>query len=248
MSRRVLASIFSLALLIACHEPTSVTPGEEPQPGSGNDRLIMSPASPLVLIGVAGADVGTLPTVRVYGTVSAKPAVGVTVSFTLTSPGGETSKTSVKTSANGNATLPSWRLGSQIGRYVATAQIDNGQAITFNAFVRGQPVAIYDLISMDDQPLPTQNTTQAHYVLFADGSYNHVYNIPVDVNTKFTTVSGTYTRDPAGTILFYVDPRLASTSLTLNNYLFATGYRSGANIRVEYTDFLDWSSELYAPR
>jgi hypothetical protein len=248
MSSRVLLALFSISLVAAC-EPTGTAAPIYKQPsGLPKDVLVMSAASPRVLIENAGADVKQLPLIRVVGSYSGTPAGGITVNFNLISPAGDTTVVPVQTSSTGYATLPSWHIGSGIGQYRAIAQLEGGNAVDFNAYVRGQIIAIYDLISVDGVQIPGPDTSQGHYVLFEGRTYNHVYNAPVDFHSQFTTIDGTYGSDSLRNILFYIDPSIGTGYYAFGSSVFATGYASGDTLKVTYSDWLDFSDEVYTHR
>ena len=235
-----------LTLLAACTEPTATTPKDPPyKKPSDVNVIIVAPNSPRQIIANPESDVKSLPSVRVYNTTVDNPVAGATVLFTLRNLDGSTAKTfSVTTSSDGIATLPSWHVGG-IGRYVANAYVAGFNSVDFTAWVRGKVIGIYDLIALEGTTFPSNYVTEAHYVLFEDGSYNHVYNMPVNENTVFDKVSGTYTKDSTGVIAFYLDPANAS-SLFGNLYSEARPYNG--KLRVTYTDYIDFDIEIYTPR
>jgi len=243
---RTPAMLFTL--LIACSEPTASAHTNPPPYQKPDDVnvIIVEPASPRSIIAKPGASVDSPPSVRVYNTTISNPVAGATVSFTVMNPDGTvTDRISVKTSSNGIATLPAWRVGQSLGRYWTTASVEGSNAVDFFAWVRGDVIAIYDLVGVEGESYPGPYATEGHYVLFQDGTYNHVYNSSVSENTQFTTVDGTYTRDSlSGVITFSFDGRFSN----FYGNLFAEGRPYNGKLRVTYSDPVDFDVELYAPR
>ena len=241
---RRLYSLFAVVLVVACSEPTSTTPNG----GKFPDVLAMTPVSSLQLIGHAGEQATSLPSVRVYNNTALMPVAGASVTFYLRTPTGDTSQVVVATNSNGVATFPAFRLGSSLGRYVVTAAAPGLSTIQFFIFVRGRVIAIYDLIGLEGSQFPTTYASSGHYVLFEDGTYNHVYNDSVDFNSAFLSINGTYIKQPSGGVDFYIEPVAAGAFYASKDYLFSSGSPVGANLRVTYTDPVDFDVEIYAPR
>jgi hypothetical protein len=238
--------LLALTLIAGCDEPTSGTTEETPV-DVRNHVIIVTAASPREIVATAGSDVSTLPSVRVYDNTASRLVVGATVQFRLGSPDGQTRIVTVTTSADGIATLPSWHVGNDLGRYTAVAQLDSDHSVEFVLYVRGRVVEIYDLVRTDG-PAPFSYATEGHFVLFEDGTYSHVYNVPADDNSVFSNVAGPFVRRAGGVIDFYLYPSAKNEFYAQHDYLFASATPVGSELRVTFTDTIDYDAEIYTRR
>ena len=112
-------------------------------------KMEFSAVSPTEQYGEIGKDVASPPRVRVFD-FAGYPVVGVTVAFTITTPGssigtptpggGPITGYSARTTGNGEAAVPSWKLLAG-HEHVMTATItlpnNEPQTVTFRAIVKG---------------------------------------------------------------------------------------------------------------
>jgi hypothetical protein len=252
MTKLLRAATVALTVLAACTEPTATTPEQETPPPvpKPSDVFTILPMSQREFIAGAGSEIQSPPSVKVYDVTAATPVAGATVSFQILTPDGATATTiPVVTSNDGIARLPEWKLGNALGRYSVVARLETPvmslASLDFYAYVRGGVVAIYDLISLEGEPFPSAYASEAHYILFEDGSYNHVYNSQVDEQTTFSRVDGKYTRDSSGVISFYNNPLNTPSFFGI---LLSEGRPVDGKLRVTYSDFIDFDIEIYAQR
>jgi hypothetical protein len=246
------AWIVAFALSVACSEPTTpASRGEGPPPPPKlPDVITMTAASIREVNALPGSTVDSPPSVRIFNVTAGAPDVGVTVVFDVRTPDGSgSSQVSVTTGSNGVATLPQWKVGTAAGTYSVTARVDipvqGTNQLDFFAYVRGKVIAIYDLIAFEGEPFPGSYVSEGHYVLFDDGTYNRVYNQAVSESTVFSTVDGTFTKDSAGVISFFLNPLHVSAVF---GSLFAEGVPTNGKLRVIYSDFIDFDVEIYTLR
>jgi hypothetical protein len=114
----------------------TVTTPAGPSATSPNDKYSyaaqMTPQSATTQSAVAGATVGTPPSVIVKDG-NGQPVEGVTVVFAVTSGGGSVTGGTAATNASGIATLDSWTLGSTAGTNTLTASSAGLTDVTFSA-------------------------------------------------------------------------------------------------------------------
>ena len=182
------------ALFLGCSEPT--------QPGA-RGTVEVKPLIALQAIGTPGSEVSDLPAVRITDFPGRRPLEGRTVVFTMVSPDGSKTAVTRLTDSDGIASLPSWRLGSEPGLYTATAVTDGWGPVIFTVYVPGDPVAIYDLKSINGQSIPFNDSwgREVHYVLYAGGVFNRFVHVPEESFTLLEEFFGTYTRPDAETIV-----------------------------------------------
>ena len=133
---------------------TQLLSAQVPQAGVNNNPIVFtataSAGAPVSVTALSattqttpvGALVTSVPSVVVRDAVG-NPAPNVTVNFVVTSGGGQITGASQTTSAQGVATVGSWRVGSTAGPNTVTATVSGLPPITFTAIgSAGAPVLI----------------------------------------------------------------------------------------------------------
>jgi hypothetical protein len=241
MSRRMLlVYVVSYAVLTSCHEATS--PGEN----GGPQTMVVEPITSQLLVGTQDTDASQLPAVHLFTRPNEKDVVGATVVFSLSSPDEQSRSYATTTDAHGIARLNAWHFGSGWGTYQVVTKIGGASPVQFSAHVRGALIAIYDLVTIYNHQVPYDVVNEAHYLLYADGSYNHIYNAPADGGDP--TLGGMYTRSSAGVIDFYIGPNLVSPFYSPSTHFLGTGTLDGLRMNVIYQDSFDFANEVYVAR
>lgn len=195
MTRRDgLAGALALVLIAGCSEPTMP------------DATQVQVMTLLRQVGMRDTEVADPPAVRVFMATSGKALPGRSVMFTIEAPDGTQTTTSRVTDANGVARLSGWKLGSAIGRYGVIAVTEEWGPIYFTVIVPGDVVAIYDLKSLNETPVPITGWVQErHLVLYESGWLNRFTNTPVDAFSASEHVLGTYNPSGPNTIELQVE-------------------------------------------
>jgi hypothetical protein len=132
----------------------------------------------------------------------------------------------VKTDKNGIARLDSWSIGPESGVYSVYATVANGARVTFTTFVRSATLATYLLTA------PAERAGGSRIYLFDDGSWISGGSTPPD---SHEIPSGQYAMNGDATIDF--------TKLT--GVAFARGTLTGNDMKMVYTDYVDFDDEVY---
>ena len=228
----------SLGLLAGCSDST----GPRIQPL----KYKVEPLVPLKSTGVRGSDVEHLPAVRVTDASTGNPVPGKVFVLTLTTPLGTQETVSRITDSDGVARLEGWRLGVTLGRYTATAITDGLGPVIFSVMVPGEVVAVYDLKTINGQPIPLGAIwgREDHFVLYESGLYNRFLNTPAGGFTQAESIMGTYMRPDAGNIEFYSECWWSSFQ-----HCFPGRARApvrGAEMTIDETDEFGPSVHVYA--
>jgi hypothetical protein len=178
------------------------------------------------------------------------PAPNLTVTFAVTRGEGSVSNASVTTNQDGVAGTD-WVLGPLDGTNTVLASVPSmNSSISFNAEAKLEPiVARYDLIEVDDLPLPSSgyapSVSGGHYLLKSDNSFDYGYDVD---GVSHVTPTGTFVQLDANTIQFVLSPSSYAKSSPLygpSNGLFATARIHGNVMTVTYVDYMDYDIEKY---
>jgi hypothetical protein len=235
MSKQLAVLVIAAVVSAGCTEATSPNP-----------EIWVEVLSPLRVVGAQDSELAVLPSVRVLDAETDKPVAGKVFTFTLESSIGVTETVSVTTGADGVATLPRWRLGGALGRHTATGVTYGWGPIVFSVMIPGKVVAIYDLVSINDWPMPYGPAwRERHYLLYETGVFNRFVNVPAVPFSYSEEQFGTYTRFGADRIEFAMD------CMTFAQRCFAGSFSMavrGSDLVYDETDNFGPWVEVYALR
>jgi len=247
----IVASLFALACGGSRDVPTAVSPA------SAQPRVTQSIAQAAAIAGCysPGTTISPGPTVIVTDS-KGMPVSNANVTFAVTSGRGSLEHTAVHTDATGLASAGAWELGDATGVGRVLASLDDGDGVSFSAFVSmpAKVIAVLRLDSIGGQSLPltysgggsSWTITGGHYYLADNGTYDFAYESAPTVPPATICSTASYVRSATG-IDFYLAPGSypQSTFYQERNGHFAAGTLSGTTMLVKYEDPVDFDDEVY---
>lgn len=174
----------------------AVTPVTFSATGTAGAAATMSASAGQTQTVIAGAAVGTAPSVIVRD-ARGNPVAGVSVTFVVGSGGGTVTDASVTTLANGSATVGSWVLGGAVGPQTLVARSANLPDVTFTATATAGSAALVSAYSAQAQsgvPAGTAlSLSQRPAVRVTDAQGNAVGGIVVTFTVDASGASGLLT-------------------------------------------------------
>jgi len=148
---------------------------------------------------------------------------GVALTFALAAGQG-TLEGATRVTTNEGASAISWTLGEDLGVNTLTASAAGLASIEYVVEVV-DPVAIYDLTTIDDVPLSGYHIERAFIGLTADGRFiSHGYMNSTSGERSFWSESGTYTESDDNVVFHYAGPHFREMATLSGDDLVVVRY------------------------
>lgn len=168
---RHLVPSIAVLLLVGCHETTAPDPRTIP--------TALSAATVTSLTGTVGSPVLPAPSVRVVNS-GGDPIPDIEVRFTIGTGSGSVQGATVRTDAQGVATVGSWTMGKTTGTNTLVASVTGIPSIEFSAIAAAGPPTTLALVSGEAQSDTTHATLSPIVFHVTDAFGNVVAGAAID--------------------------------------------------------------------